>query len=71
MPDSTHIDPSQYPEADLADTLAAGPAPAAASPAASPADLQAGSAAALQVMGGLQNVLFCLATSHWRMLDAG
>ena len=57
MPDSTQIDPSKYPDADLADTFAAGPTSAAASPApASPADLQGSAAAALQVMHGLQDL---------------
>lgn len=64
MPDSTQIDNSKYPDADLADTAgAAGPTPAAASPApASPADLQGSAAAALQVICGLQNLLCCHAT---------
>ena len=67
MPDSTQIDPSQYPDADLADTSGAAPAPAAAFPsAASPADLQGGAAAALQVMRSLQNMLCCHATIQWR-----
>ena len=58
MPDSTQIDLSKYPDADLADTAAAGPTPAAASPA----DLQGSAAAALQVMSGLQDLLCCHAT---------
>ena len=64
MPDSTQIDASKYPEADLAETAgAAGPAPAAASlAAASPADLQGSAAAALQVMRRLQDLLCCHAT---------
>ena len=67
MPDSTQIDPSKYPDADLADTLTSGPAPSAASPAAaSPADLQSGAAAALQVMQGLKDMLCCHATIRWR-----
>ena len=67
MPDSTQIDPSWYPEAELADTSAAAPAPAAASSAAaSPADLQAGVVAALQVMRGRHNVMCCHATIQWR-----
>ena len=67
MPDSTQIDHSKYPDADLADTMAAGPALAAASPApASPADLQGSAAAALQVMRGAQDLLCCRATIRWR-----
>ena len=59
MPDSTQIDNSKYPDADLADTAgAAGPTPAPASPA----DLQGSAAAALQVIRGLQNLLCCHAT---------